>query len=94
MSSHKDFWVLTRARVIVEDGKEVIDHTQDTVVGGTFDINVAEMMAAILKERQDGSKTLMMSDIHPAPLAVLQMLEEPQARTILDDILDATMEKK
>lgn len=69
----KNIWVLTRARVILEGDVEVIDHTSDQPIAGTFDVNVAELVAAVFKEHQ-GNKTMVMSDVNPLPTAVLNAM--------------------
>lgn len=92
MSYPKDVWVLTRGRVVLEDGKEVVDHTQDVVVGGTFSAHVAEKLAALLKQNES-LETMVMSDVRALPLAVLEAIEPVKERTLLDEILEE-QEKK
>lgn len=82
----KTFWVLTRAEVIVEEDKEVVNHTSESIVGGTFDVNVAERMAAVLKQYQ-GLSTMVKSDVNPVPLALLDAIapqENPDVQKLLD----------
>jgi hypothetical protein len=83
----KSFWVLTRAQVILEDNKEVINHSSEVLIGGTFDVNVAEQLAAILKKNEN-TLTMVRSDVQPLPLAVLEVMQESKERSLLDDILD------
>lgn len=83
----KTFWVLTRAEVIVEDGREVVNHTSESIIGGTFDLNVAERMAAVLKQHE-GLQTMIKSDVNPTPLALLDAIapqeENPEVQKLLD----------
>lgn len=83
----KTVWVLTRAQVVVENDKEVVDHNTDVVVGATFDSYVAEKLAAMLKQHES-TQTIIMSDVNPLPLKVLEALDQPQNRTLLDEILE------
>lgn len=69
----KIFWVLTRAEVILEGDTEVVNHTTDQVVAGTFDLHVAERVAAIFKDNQS-NRTMIMSDVNPLPSAVLNII--------------------
>lgn len=69
----KSFWVLTRAEVIVEDCREVINHEVDQMVGGTFDALVAEKMAAVLKENQS-IVTMIKSEVQPLPSNILNAI--------------------
>lgn len=82
----KIFWVLTRAEVIVEDNKEVVNHCSDQIIGGTFDGMVAEKMAAILKQHENLS-TMIYSNVNPTPIALLDALpsqEDENIQSLLD----------
>ena len=82
----KTLWVLTRAEVIIEGNAEVVNHTTENVVGGTYDVNVAEKMAAVLKQHQ-GALTMIKSDVNPTPLAVLDVIS-PQEDSDVQKLLD------
>lgn len=82
----KPIWVLTRAEVVVEDNKEVINHDTSHLIGGTFDAIVAEKMAAVLKQHQSLS-TMIRSEVNPLPEVILDALpnkaEDPEVDKLL-----------
>jgi len=69
----KQIWVLTRSEVIIEDDKEVVNHLKDSMVGGTFNIDVAEKMINILKDHQ-GEHTMVRSDVCTLSTSIINSL--------------------
>lgn len=89
----KPIWVLVQSMVVLEDDREVIDSKYDKIVGGTFNPDVAEKLASVLKDNQSLS-TMIRSDVDSLPKKVLDTIDSqtdsqtPKSEDRVDQLLD------
>ena len=83
----KTAFVFMQCYVVVEDGKEVVQHLHDVPLAFTTNENVAELVLAKMKERE-GQDTLVRSTVQPMPSAVLDMMDNTVENQNLDNLLE------
>lgn len=83
----KIFWAMTRTEVILEGNQEVINHATASVIGGTFEPDVAEKIVAVLKQYQ-GPNTMIHSNINTLSTKLLDTVTVTELDEKVQKLMD------